>query len=159
MGADESGLADRKRGIHEYTADGGHRHRWPGQPGSLVVDHGKRCGCASDFDGMSARALDTSQSTELRPILLDTPGSIRALTPGVPVLGRVELTKFSYAFRRGSRIRIWIDTPSATGGNDFNHLSIRSMNSVWHDAGHPSRLVLGVLSDVKVPAQRAACDA
>ena len=108
---------------------------------------------------MSARALDTSQSTELRPILLDTPGSIRALTPGVPVLGRVELTKFSYAFRRGSRIRIWIDTPSATGGNDFNHLSIRSMNSVWHDAGHPSRLVLGVLSDVKVPAQRAACDA
>jgi hypothetical protein len=108
---------------------------------------------------MSARALDASQSTELRPILLDGPGSISALTPGVPVLGRVELTKFSYAFRRGSRIRVWIDTPSATGGNDFEHLSIRSINSVWHDASHPSRLVLGVLPGIKVPAQRAACDA
>lgn len=106
---------------------------------------------------VSDRALDETQSTPLKPILLDRPESIVALTPSLPVLARVELTKFSYAFRAGSRIRIWIDAPSATGGNIFNYLSEPSTNIVWHDSAHPSRLVIGVLTDVTVPNVRPAC--
>jgi predicted acyl esterase len=85
---------------------------------------------------------------------------VSALTPGVPVLARVELSKLSFAFRRGSRIRIWIDTPSATGENAFDHLTIPVTNSVWHDTAHPSRLVLGEVTQVvQVPPERGACNA
>jgi putative CocE/NonD family hydrolase len=107
---------------------------------------------------LSDRALDETRSTPLRPMLLDRPESVVALQPNVPVLGRVELTKFSYAFRRGSRLRIWIDAPSATGENSFNFRSVPGTNTIWHDAVHPSRLVLGTLPDVKVPGPRPACD-
>jgi uncharacterized protein len=107
---------------------------------------------------LSDRALDETRSTPLRPILLDQPELIEALRPNVPVLGRVELTKFSYAFRKGSRLRIWIDAPSATGENSFNFRSNPATNMIWHDREHPSRLILGVLPDVKVPGSRPACD-
>jgi len=106
---------------------------------------------------LSDRALDEKRSTPLRPMLLDRPESIEALRPNVPVLGRVELTKFSYAFRKGSRLRLWIDAPSATGENSFNFRSMLATNMIWHDAGHPSRLVLGALRDVNVPSPRPAC--
>jgi putative CocE/NonD family hydrolase len=106
---------------------------------------------------LSHRALDETRSTAVRPMLLDKPESMVALTPGIPVLGRVELTKFSYAFRAGSRLRIWIDAPSATGGNSFNYVSAPSTNTIWHDAAHPSRLVIGVLSDATVPKARPEC--
>lgn len=107
---------------------------------------------------LSDRALDETRSTPLCPILLDRPESITALQPNMPVLGRVELTKFSYAFRNGSRLRIWIDAPSATGENSFNFRSNPATNMIWHDGGHPSRLVLGVLPDVNIPGPRPACD-
>jgi len=108
---------------------------------------------------LSDRALDESRSTPLRPMLLDRTGSITALKPGEPVLARVELTKFSHAFRSGSRLRIWIDTPSATGENHFSYVSEPSTNKIWHDAAHSSSLVLGALPDVKVPGPRPPCDA
>ncbi len=99
---------------------------------------------------VSDRALDTALSTPVRPVLRDTPDAIEALTPGVPVLSRVELTKFSYPFRKGSCIRIWIDAPSATGGNGFDYSSTSGTNMIWHDAEHPSRLAFGVLPEAKV---------
>ena len=108
---------------------------------------------------MSNRALDATRSTPTRPWPCDTPACIQALSPDVAVLGRVEMTKVSYAFRMGSQIRIWIDAPSATGLNSFDHSSLHSTNEVWHDSLHTSRLVLGQLKDVKVPAPAAPCDA
>lgn len=106
---------------------------------------------------MSARSLDSQHSTPTRPWPCDRPSCIESLSPGVPALGRVELTKLSYAFRKGSKIRLWVDTPSATGGNSFDHSSLESVNSIWHDAAHSSQLVLGVMSDVDVPAKAADC--
>ncbi|MBS0419693.1 MAG: CocE/NonD family hydrolase [Proteobacteria bacterium] len=106
---------------------------------------------------MSARRLNEHLSTDTRPWPCDQPACIQALTPGVPALGRVELTKVSYAFRHGSRIRIWIDAPSATGGNSFDHASLPSTNQIWHDDAHPSQLVLGVLRDVTVPPKAVGC--
>lgn len=106
---------------------------------------------------MSDRAQDDGKSTATRPFPLDRPETMEPLTPGVPALGRVELTKFSYAFRPGSRIRIWVDTPSRWGGYGFAPHAAPSTNKIWHDAQHPSRLVLGVVDSQRVPADRPSC--
>lgn len=106
---------------------------------------------------LSDRAQDDGLSTELRPFPIDRPETMSALTPGVPVLARVELNKFAHPFRRGSRLRIWIDTPSKWGGYGFAPASLPSVNRIWHDGEHPSRLVIGVLDDRPVPEAHPAC--
>ena len=106
---------------------------------------------------MSARALDATQSSERLPIRCDRPECIAALVPFHPALGRVELSKVSYAFRTGSRVRIWIDAPNATGENSFDHSSLASQNEIWHDSAHPSRIVFGILRNIEMPPMAAAC--
>lgn len=106
---------------------------------------------------LSDRALDAKRSTRTRPILCDRVECIAAPVPERPVLARVELSKLAHAFRAGSRVRIWVDAPSATGENGFDHSSIPSTNRIWHDAQHPSRIVLGTLSGVQVPKGTSAC--
>jgi hypothetical protein len=106
---------------------------------------------------LSDRAIDAARSMPTRPILCDRPECIAAPVSERPVLARVELTKVSHAFRAGSRVRIWIDAPSATGENSFDHSSIPSTNRVWHDAEHPSRLVFGTLAGIEVPKGEAEC--
>jgi putative CocE/NonD family hydrolase len=106
---------------------------------------------------MSDRAQDDGQATIVRPVPLDKPANLQALKPGVPALGRVELNKFAHTYRKGSRIRIWIDTPSRWGGYGFTPTSAPSTNRVWHDAAHPSRLVLGELTKVQPPAALPQC--
>ena len=108
---------------------------------------------------MSDRKLNDARSTATRPSLCDRIECISALTPEVPALGRVELTKVMHPFRAGSRVRIWIEAPSATGENSFDHSSLPSTNAVWHDAEHRSKLVLGVLSQVSIPKSTPACGA
>ncbi|MDO7835444.1 CocE/NonD family hydrolase [Sphingobium sp. HBC34] len=106
---------------------------------------------------VSNRTQDDGKSTELRPFPIDRPQTMVSMTPGVPVLARVEINKFAHAFRKGSRIRIWIDTPSKWGGYGFAPVSAPSVNTIWHDSAHPSRLVLGLVDARAVPAQRPAC--
>ncbi|MFT3756359.1 MAG: CocE/NonD family hydrolase [Pseudoxanthomonas sp.] len=106
---------------------------------------------------LSTRKQDLAHSTELRPWRTDLPDDIQPLLPEEPVLGRVELTPFSHPFRKGSRIRIWIDAPGRTGGNGFDIFSLASQNSVWHDALHPSQLVLGELKET-ITAKQPACN-
>lgn len=106
---------------------------------------------------LSDRRQDLARSTALRPWPCDKPECIDTPAPGVPVLGRVEIWKTGYAFRKGSRIRLWVDAPSATGQNSFNHSTLPATNSVWHDAAHVSKLVLGTLQDVDVPERAAGC--
>lgn len=106
---------------------------------------------------LSDRAIDADQATPVHPALKDRPESLEPMTQDVPVLARVELNKFAYAFRAGSRVRVWIDTPSNTGSYGFNYVALPAVNRVWHDAEHPSKLVLGVLPDVSPPVTRPAC--
>ncbi|HVS78533.1 MAG TPA: CocE/NonD family hydrolase [Steroidobacteraceae bacterium] len=108
---------------------------------------------------LSDRAINEGASTPLRPVLVDTPEAVRALDPGVPAHARVELNKFAYAFRKGDRIRLWIDTPSFWGGYGFAYDPLPATIRVWHDADHPSRLVLGELDGVPIPAATGSrCD-
>lgn len=106
---------------------------------------------------LSDRAQDDGRATIVRPFPLDRPETMVAMTPGVPVLGRVELNKFAHSFRTGSRIRIWIDTPSRWGGYGFTPTSAPSTNRVWHDKDHPSRLVLGELVGIEMPMTAPVC--
>ena len=108
---------------------------------------------------LSDRAIDTTRSTATRPVLVDTPEAIHSLVPDEPVLARVELNKFAYLFRKGARLRIWIDTPSFWGGYGFAYDPLPATNQIWHDASHPSRLVIGELNDVDIPGQTpSGCD-
>ena len=106
---------------------------------------------------LSNRALDTTRSTALRPVPLDLPDAQKAMTPGVPAMVRVELPKFAHPFRKGSRIRLWIGTPSQTGGYGFAPYSADGTVRIQHDAEHPSRLLLGLTDSGIVPAQRPVC--
>lgn len=106
---------------------------------------------------MSNRQLDESKSSELRPQQLNDPDGIQPMLPNVPALGRVEIPPFSHPFRKGSKLRIWIDAPSNTGGYGFVYYSLASRNSVYHDAQHPSRLVLGELTGVQIPEDLPQC--
>jgi len=108
---------------------------------------------------LSNRAVDEAHSTAVRPVLLDRPDTIQVLNPGIPVLARVEIPPFAALLRQGSRIRVWIDTPSPRGDFRFDYISWPATNEIWHDEAQPSRLVLGKLElpDLKIPPVAAAC--
>lgn len=106
---------------------------------------------------LSDRAQDPARATPLRPWPIDRPETMVAMVPGVPALARIEVQKFAHAFRKGSRLRLWIDTPSQYGGNLFAPQSVPARIEVLHDADHPSRLVIGTVADVPVPDAWPAC--
>jgi putative CocE/NonD family hydrolase len=106
---------------------------------------------------LSNRAPDPTQSTSLRPVPIDWPTAIQPLNPGQPVFARMEISKFAHAFRAGSKLRIWLDTPSSWGGYTFDYYAVPASLSVWRDAGHPSVLRVGMLDGVAVPTPLPAC--
>lgn len=106
---------------------------------------------------LSDRRLDPARTTPLRPWLADRPETMAAMVPGKPALARIEIQKFSHAFRKGSRLRVWIDTPSQFGGNLFAPYSVPTRIEVLHDADHPSRILIGTLEGVAIPPQRPVC--
>jgi putative CocE/NonD family hydrolase len=106
---------------------------------------------------LSDRAQDAGRSTMTRPWPIDRPETMLAMVPGEPALARIEVQKFAHAFRKGSRLRLWIDTPSQYGGSLFAPQSVPTRITVLHDAMHPSRLVIGTVAGVAVPAALAVC--
>jgi putative CocE/NonD family hydrolase len=107
----------------------------------------------------SRRALGKGRSTVLAPYETYQAKDVRNLTPGKPTYLRVQLDPFDYVFRKGSRIRLWIDAPTGfTGGWSLNFLNIPGVNSIYADAKHPSAIVLGRLKGGKAMAPRTPCD-
>jgi predicted acyl esterase len=107
---------------------------------------------------LSQRAIDPRYSTAFLPWHPQTRASVSLLTPGVPVLARVEIQKFSHAFRKGSSIRIWIDAPSTTGEEGFTGLQTPATNEIWTDPGHPSRVIFGQLAGAPKPRPLPKCN-
>jgi predicted acyl esterase len=96
---------------------------------------------------LSNRALDSGRSTPLRPVHLERPDQLAPLLPGRPVFARVEINKMGHYFRKGSRLRLWIDTPSQTGGMVFDTFTQKQQVFVLHTSKFDSLLRLGVLKD------------
>src|SRR5947209_2058173 len=90
------------------------------------------------------RKLDRRLSTRLRPYPTNLRADSAPLTPGQPTYMRLEVFPFAHTFRKGSRLRVWIDAPTGhTGFWAFAPLLQPATNTVLHDAAHPSRLVVG----------------
>jgi hypothetical protein len=100
---------------------------------------------------LSNRALDKQHSTPGRPVVTDNPADFAPLQPDAPVLVRLEINRFSYGFRKGTRLRVWVDTPSVTGLYTFMYDPVPAKVKLWHDQEHPSQLVLNVLPNESVP--------
>lgn len=106
---------------------------------------------------LSNRAFDPVRSQAGRPVRSNDPSDFAPLPPSQPVLARVEVNRFSYAFRKGTRLRIWIDTPSVTGYYFFSYNPVETTLKLWHDEAHQSKLVLNVLPNETAPRPARPC--
>jgi uncharacterized protein len=106
----------------------------------------------------SMRALDGAASTPTMPVQTDLESDVQPLVPGEPTFMRLAVNPIDYVFRAGSRIRLVIDTPSQTGGWNFEPLANGGVDTILHDAAHPSDLVFGTVRRVSAPAAYPACD-
>jgi hypothetical protein len=102
---------------------------------------------------LSDRALDQRTSTVLRPNHPYTLSAAQPLTPLTPTLARIELLPFDHVFRAGSAIRLSIDSP----GGYFAIVPAPAHNSIYHQPGTASRLVLGWLPGASTQARLPAC--
>ena len=106
----------------------------------------------------SSRKLDRRASTATFPEQTMLQSDVALLTPGSPVKARVLIFPFDHVFRAGSAIRMTIDTPSQTGGWNFASRPTASVNSILHDPGRPSRLVLGTVPGAHAEAPLPPCN-
>jgi putative CocE/NonD family hydrolase len=107
----------------------------------------------------SHRMLARKRSTVLEPVHTDQATDARDLTPGEPTYMRVQLWPFDYVFRKGSRLRLWIDAPTGfTGLWSFNFLNDPAVNTVYADPRHRSELVVGHLIGGRAKRRYPACD-
>jgi putative CocE/NonD family hydrolase len=103
---------------------------------------------------LSHRRLDAARSTALRPDHPYTQADAQQLTPGKPELARIEMLPFDHVFRAGSAIRFSIDAP----GGWFQIVPQPATNTVYHQPGMDSKLVLGWLPGATAHAPLPACD-
>lgn len=107
----------------------------------------------------SHRKLDRARSTALRPYQTHLRRDARPLRPGRPTYMRLEIFPFAHAFRKGSRLRVWIEAPTGhTGFWAFAPVPDPARNTVLHNAAHPSRLVVGEVPGARAHAPLPGCD-
>ena len=118
----------------------------------------------------SMRKLDRHASTPTMPVQTDLEADVQPLTPATPTFMRFAVFPFDYVFRAGSRIRLIIDTPSQTGGWNFeplantpgltpaSTLANAGINEILHDSKHPSELVVGTVPGASAPSDYPSCD-
>lgn len=100
------------------------------------------------------------ESTPLRPIHTHLEADADPLVPGEWTQVRVELFPFAHAFRKGSKIRLSVDTP---GGSRprwtfiLTELPGGTVHTVAHDKAHPSSALLPVLPGAPVPTALPPC--
>ena len=107
----------------------------------------------------SQRALDQDRSTDLLPFQTHAEADVAMLEPDETVLARVEVFPFGHLFRKGSRLRVWIEAPTFLPQLwAFTPTPVPAPVTVLHDAAHPSRIVLPrVPNDGERIAALSAC--
>ena len=101
-----------------------------------------------------------ADSTDLDPRPTHLAGDAEPLVPGEWVLARVGLAPFAHAFRAGSRVRVWVDTPGGSRAEwrfSLAPVPDGSRIAIGHDAAHPSSVALPVLEDTTVPTPLPPC--
>jgi putative CocE/NonD family hydrolase len=106
----------------------------------------------------SQRKLDPQASTATMPVQTDLQSDVQPLVPGEPTFMRLNVFPLDYVFRAGSRIRLVIDTPSQTGGWNFEPLANAGVNNILHDSQHPSEITVGTVPGATARAGYPACD-
>ena len=95
----------------------------------------------------SHRALDTAQSTELRPVQTQLKADAAPLPAAEAALVRVELFPFAHPFRAGSRLRVTVHAPGNNRAQwQFETIVHGETVQIVSDAEHPSKLVLAVVA-------------
>jgi len=101
------------------------------------------------------------QSSPLRPYQTHTLAGRQPLTPGRPVYARVELFPFEHVFRKGSSIRITID--SATGQVESTGLwgltgpASAFTDTIYASPPRQSQVVLGLIPGATAKAPLPSC--
>ncbi|HJR18384.1 MAG TPA: CocE/NonD family hydrolase [Actinomycetota bacterium] len=99
----------------------------------------------------SHRTEDAAISTDLRPVQTHLLDDFSPLVPGALNRMRVEIFPFGHVVRAASKIRVWIEAPTALPELwGFAFLPIPAVNMVYHDAEHPSSLVLPVVGGLAI---------
>ena len=120
---------------------------------SEIRPDGQESFVADGWLRLSQRKLDPAASTVLRPVQTDLLSDLQPLTPGVPVLARVQIEPFDHVFRAGSAIRLSIDAPASS----LTPLPLPATNTVEHTPGMESAVVLGLLPGARAHAGLPAC--
>jgi putative CocE/NonD family hydrolase len=109
---------------------------------------------------VSQRALDEDRSTVLRPYQTHAAEDVAMLTPGAPVLARLEVFPFGHVFRAGSRLRVWVESPTVLPQLwAFAPFPTPARVTILHDAEHPSQIVLPVVpNDAERVTALPECD-
>ncbi|MEA2433414.1 MAG: hypothetical protein QOG54_871, partial [Actinomycetota bacterium] len=103
------------------------------------------------------RALDKSASTELLPVPTHQIEDVAPLSITDPALVRVEIFPFGHVFRTGSKIRVWIEAPTALPQLwGFKSDPRPAAVTVLHDSAHPSSIVLPLAVDQTIPEDALA---
>ena len=106
----------------------------------------------------SQRKLDKKASTPTMPVLTNLEADVQQLPLAQPTFVRLPIMPVDHVFRAGSRLRLVIDTPSQTGGWNWQPVKGAGVNSILHDAAHQSELVFGAVRGAKAPEAYPACD-
>lgn len=104
---------------------------------------------------LSHRREDPARSKRLRPWHTHLAADAQPLTPGEPVLARIQMLPFNHVFRAGSSIRLAIDTPNLDHGASL----APSINAVHLGGGHDSVMVLGWLPGSRAATTLPGCEA
>jgi uncharacterized protein len=101
------------------------------------------------------------QSSPLRPYQTHTLAGRQPLTPGKPVYARVELFPFEHVFRKGSSIRITIDSAmgrvESTGLWGLTAPHTPFTDTIYASPARQSQVVLGLIPGATARAPLPAC--
>jgi putative CocE/NonD family hydrolase len=103
------------------------------------------------------RALDEHASSTLLPVQTHRVEDVQPLSSTEPSLARVEIFPFGHVFRKGSRLRIWIEAPTVLPQLwGFQLDPTPAQVQIWRDAAHPSSIALPLAQGISLPAEDAS---
>ena len=105
----------------------------------------------------SHRKLDSARTTEVRPYQTHLLADSSLLTPGKAEAVRVELFPMAHVFRKGSRMRIWVEAPATVSGLwGFTALPLPAVNTIHHSPVAISSLAFPI-TPIEAPAAFPSC--